>query len=74
MCLYRNLNLMVIAGFLFDRPPSAEVMDPKACVGCVASDEDSSLFMRIDFPSCLDGTLTSATRQPVDIVFVVDVR
>ena len=44
-----------------------------ARVASLTAGEPSRLFMRLDFPSVLDGKLNAALRPPLDIALVVDI-
>lgn len=65
-------------GFTFQRPVTSERFQPVISINKVnkfpdTANNETELFMRVDFASSLDGNLTKFNRPPLDIAFVVDV-
>ena len=63
--------------FSFARPETKLPFEPKISLSRFVNPftEQKELFMRMDFASSFDGNLnTGVKRNPIDIVFVVDIR
>jgi len=58
--------------FKFIRPSTDQLFQPVVTLCNCNTIRSQGTFMRLDFASCLDGTMNITKKPPLDVVFVID--